>query len=380
MLPQDLLARLSSTIKKNQFKGWDPFDGLNSRTFQKLPLNNYKLFRLLWIQLFKRSPINFRSLTGVKKEYNIKGLSLFLFSYLLGGDKKEDKKKEIDSIIKIIINHRSLDRAHYCWGYNFPWQARAFTVKSWEPNIIVSSFVAQAFVDLYEIRGDEKFLDIAKSVGNFISDELILFESSNEMCFGYIPNKKARVHNANLMGGKLFARLYSITKNVDYKESALKSARYTVSHQQSNGAWVYGELNYHKWIDNFHTGYNLVALNEIARYTATNSFHENIKNGLKFHLNNHFEKDMTPKYFEDKLYPIDIHNYAQGIITCITFGYKHLAEKILNKAVELMWDHQNQYFYYQKTKWYTNKINYMRWSQAWMFYAISRYINEYKND
>ena len=29
------------------------------------------------------------------------------------------------------------------------------------------------------------------------------------------------------------------------------------------------------------------------------------------------------------------------------------------------------YFYYQKRRCYTNRISYMRWSQAWMFYAIS---------
>ena len=29
------------------------------------------------------------------------------------------------------------------------------------------------------------------------------------------------------------------------------------------------------------------------------------------------------------------------------------------------------HFYYQKTKWHTTKIPYIRWSQAWMFYALS---------
>ncbi|MBD3338998.1 MAG: delta-aminolevulinic acid dehydratase, partial [Candidatus Lokiarchaeota archaeon] len=65
-------------IESVRYQGWDVFDGLNSRLFQKLPFNNNRVFRLLWIQFFKRSPINFRKITGVPKEYNPKGLALFI--------------------------------------------------------------------------------------------------------------------------------------------------------------------------------------------------------------------------------------------------------------------------------------------------------------
>jgi hypothetical protein len=34
------------------------------------------------------------------------------------------------------------------------------------------------------------------------------------------------------------------------------------------------------------------------------------------------------------------------------------------------------YFYYQKRKYFTNKISYMRWTQAWMFFALTIYLKE----
>ena len=41
------------------FKGWDPYDGLNSRIFQALPFFKHSaLCRLVMIQGFKRCPIN----------------------------------------------------------------------------------------------------------------------------------------------------------------------------------------------------------------------------------------------------------------------------------------------------------------------------------
>ena len=35
-----------------------------------------------------------------------------------------------------------------------------------------------------------------------------------------------------------------------------------------------------------------------------------------------------------------------------------------------MWDRQG-YFYYQVLPFWTNKISYMRWSQAWMLLALA---------
>jgi len=32
---------------------------------------------------------------------------------------------------------------------------------------------------------------------------------------------------------------------------------------------------------------------------------------------------------------------------------------------------KNGYFFYQKKRFFKNKISYMRWSQAWMLYALA---------
>ncbi|MEJ2721141.1 MAG: hypothetical protein P8181_08355 [bacterium] len=86
-----------------------------------------------------------------------------------------------------------------------------------------------------------------------------------------------------------------------------------------------------------------------------------------------FTQDMTPKYYSTRLYPIDTHNFAQGIDTFVTFEHPDRALRLIEKCVDTLWDHDKHYFYYQKTRWYTNKIDYLRWSQAWMFFALTRY-------
>ena len=58
---------LKEYCEAEDFKGWDPYDGLNSKIFQATPLKHWDIARLVWIQCFKRSPINFRKLLLVPK-------------------------------------------------------------------------------------------------------------------------------------------------------------------------------------------------------------------------------------------------------------------------------------------------------------------------
>ncbi len=46
------------------------------------------------------------------------------------------------------------------------------------------------------------------------------------------------------------------------------------------------------------------------------------------------------------------------------------AYSVYNWAMNHMWDERG-YFYYQSLPLYKIKISYMRWSQAWMLYALA---------
>ncbi len=62
------LKRLTSYCEKEGFKGYDPYDGLNSAIFQAIPLiSTNRIARLAWIQIFKRSPVEFPRNRGGKK-------------------------------------------------------------------------------------------------------------------------------------------------------------------------------------------------------------------------------------------------------------------------------------------------------------------------
>jgi len=72
---------LEQWIQSQNYRGWDPYDGLNSKVFKSLPfIRNNRLAKLFWIQLFKRSPINLRRLARVEKGVNPKGIALIISS------------------------------------------------------------------------------------------------------------------------------------------------------------------------------------------------------------------------------------------------------------------------------------------------------------
>jgi len=367
---QSALRSLDAFCRKAGYRGWDPFDGLNSRLFKASPLSRSPFFRLAWIQFFKRSPFNFRRVFLVPKVPNAKGLALFASAYLSLGE--TEKAGGLLSLIKKLAPPGAQGTG---WGYTFDWQARAFYVPAGTPNMVVTVFVANAFLDFHDATSDEEAMEFAVDAGKFILENLILFEESEVLCFGYVPGESARVHNANMLGAALLARLYSYTTDPIFYEKSQKAMRYSVNALAPEGAWPYGELPYHRFIDNFHTGYNLVALKKWMEYTGDLVWERHLRKAYHYYLNTFWHMNGAPKYYYNSLYPIDIHCSAQGIITCLELAEHDdrslpIERQIAQWAIDNMQD-QEGYFYYQKTQWYTNRIPYMRWSQAWMFYALA---------
>jgi len=75
---ENSLNKLIKYIENENYKGYDPYDALNSW----IPF--YILGKwgpIIANQLIKRSPINIRQLIGIKKDYNSKGMGLILKAY-----------------------------------------------------------------------------------------------------------------------------------------------------------------------------------------------------------------------------------------------------------------------------------------------------------
>lgn len=380
--------------ERENFAGYDPFDGLNSKIFQATPLKYFSLSRLAWLQMVKRSSKNLRPALKIEKGVNAKGIALFALAEIsrFRSTKNEkhahNTKKLLEKLgsLKIEIkNQKSKIKDRIAFGYNFDWQSRAFFAPQGTPTIVPTAFACQAFVEAYEVFKDEEYLETAKQICEFVVHDLNrIGETETEVCFSYTPLDKSGIFNASLLAGECLASVGSITQNQEYLNLAEKTARYVLNHQAENGSWAYGSKLRHQWIDNFHTAYVLLSLYRLQKLIPNlKPETENaLKIGYKFWIENFFLADGTPKYFDKETYPVDIHSAAAAIVALAELKDFDstafpLAEKVLQWTCENMRDAEC-FFYYQKRKNQTIKIPFIRWSQAWTAFAISRFLEAKK--
>ena len=377
---------LISYCEKEHFKGWDPYDGLNSWVIQRTFLGRSRFFRLAWIQLFKRNPINLRKLFGIRKDYNPKGLGLFLIGYcnLYHLHPKKEYLEKIELLSDKILELQTKGYAGSCWGYNFDWQARAFFQPKYTPTVVATSFIGEALLMAFNITGDQKLLDTVISSCDFVLHDLNKsYDEDGNYTLSYSPLDQTQVFNAGLLGAKLLCLVYNHNKDKKLLIEAKKIVSYVCYKQHDDGSWSYGTLPYHQWIDNFHTGYNLECIFQYQKIANDQSFKSYIEKGLEYYLNNFFTKEGMSKYYNNSTYPIDIHAPAQLVVTLAKLDQlqtnKELVERVLKWTINNMQDSKG-YFYYQKKKWITSRISYIRWAQSWMFYAFSYYVLEFEKD
>lgn len=386
--------KLKAYCENENFKGWDPYDGLNSKVFQALPLRHWDLARLAWIQGFKRSPINFRKLLLVPKQHNAKGVALFLLGYCRlyklaesgceDFGTKDELLTQINDITNLLLSLRTEGYSGSAWGYNFDWQARRlFLFPKYTPTVVATCFCVEALLESYKITKNETVLSETLSAADFVLNDLSRTSHGNGIIFSYsIKDGNNTVINASLLGAKILSYSYKYTKNKAHANMAKQAITAACDLQEEDGSWIYGLLPVQSWKDSFHTGFNLDAIETYQQNTEDHSFQKYIDKGTAYYLEHFFEDNGMPKYYHNKIYPIDIHCPAQVIVTLSKLDVFKNNEALLSKVLDWTIDnmqHKKGYFYYQLKKGMSSKISYMRWSNAFMFNAMAQFLLETKS-
>jgi hypothetical protein len=372
--------RLLEYCKGKAWTGHDPYDALNSRLIQYLPIRNSRFARIALTQLLKRSPIDFRRVLLVPESQNPKAIALILMALIrLSRLGILSEKDLIYDMINLLERLRSKGFQYYCWGYSFPWQTRTALIPGGYPNIICTVFAAKSLLEAYQYTGLALCRNMALSSAEYLIDDLYWMEGQSSAGFSYpSPGIHKHIYNANFLGAELLCRAFRLSGERKYLDPAVKVVLYAIAQQKSDGSWPYGELPGQQWVDNFHSGYNLSALAELNCCLESQLLASALRNGFDFYKRSFLKENRPPKYFHDKGYPIDIHCIAQSIITLIDLrdldeSNIRMASSILAWAMSHMWS-PNGYFYYRVLPFYRNKLSYMRWSQAWMLLALATLI------
>jgi hypothetical protein len=224
---RESILRLFGWLEKNDYRGYDTFDGLNAKFVRPLTFEN-KFLRTALQQGVRRFPVNLRPLLGVPKGHSTKGMGFlargFMRLHSATGDQTWADKAEV--ALQWLIENQSAGYSGACWGNHFDYQSRGFYLPKGMPTIVWTSLIGHAFLDGYEHFRKDRYLQIAVSACEHILRDLKTNPDGEGICISYIPGQNTQVHNANTLGGSFLARTYFHTGNESYRALAQKAMQY----------------------------------------------------------------------------------------------------------------------------------------------------------
>jgi len=368
------LEKLLHYIERNGYRGFDPYDALKSPLFKLPLLRTNKLIRFGMQQLVKRLPFNIRPLIFVPKGYNPVTLGLCIqgYSYLIQSDpaNKDGYMRKIEHLVGELKKLIPVGFSGACWGYDFDWEARYAKIPAYQPTVVATGIISNALYIAYEITGNVECANLVESAACFVQENLNRTYAGKTICFSYSPFDHTQVFNASMKGVRLLSQAYAITGNKELLGIARQGAEFVINKQRIDGSWGYSLAKSGGWVDNYHTGYVLDCLHEYQWLSGDRSHLRQIQNGYDYYIKNFITGDGAPKFYNKELYPIDCTAAAQFILTTISFGDRALAIRVVKWMIDNM-QKNNGSFKFRKFKHYTVSTSFMRWSDAWMFAAMS---------
>ena len=389
-LVDDSIRSLHSWVKNEGYYGWDPYDALNSEIVSRLCSNSQPL-EILITQLNKYSILNIRPILGIEKGLDIKGISLFAQSFAKIYSLTSDQQYKDDlSECMNFLKSKSLKQKYGfdCWAGHY-FNYRGFdgsTLAPDIPDVITTSNVIKAIADSYSIFKDEELKDIGKSAYDFLIKYLLRKTDNGLYYLKYDTLSENKiVINASAEGLSAICRLIPLFNDAEMKKIACQLSEFLVCTQDSDGCWIYSKYKSGKIRrqTDFHQGFIIDSLVEYLPFVEPkkqDQLMEAINKGVNFYRKKQFLDNGRCYYRYPKLYPVDIHNQAQGIITFSKLSvfdaeFLEFAKKTLEWTIFNMQDNSG-YFFYQKNRILTNKIPYMRWGAAWMMLSMATYLEK----
>lgn len=378
--PATALARLRSWMEDRDFRGFEPYDVLNSPYMQRKWLRQPPLSFLL-IQSAKRfGGMPLRRFLKVPASKNPKAIALALHAYCDMARAGQEVSEQARSLKEELKRLRSPGERDFCWGYDWDFMSwRGTSLPAFSPNCIASYFAGVALLEMSELFGDAEAREMARSVSRFFTTRLNhSVDTPEHLCLSYTPHDHTRIFNNSVLAGAFLARIGTLEGDAACLSLARRAMAFLCAHQLPDGGWFYGMRRRQRWIDGFHTSYNVLALFDYERATGDRSFIAYSEKGHRYYKRTFLTVNGAPKYFHNHLYPIDIHSCSQAMLHFCAFASRD--DEALALALRTYsWTMNNMAaadgaFYYQRHRFWTDKTLYMRWGQAWMLRSLARMV------
>ena len=309
----------------------------------------------------------------------------FLAMYGASNDRKFLEKAK--DIAEHLMDTSITGFSGYCWGYPFDWQTKRGLVKSGTPLITTTPYAFYAFNELYESTGESRYLDVVRSIAQFIANDIQDTHVESGSAASYTPYDSSQVINASAYRAACLMTAYKIFGEDRYREIAEKNTNFVVTKQRSNGSWYYsGNDKKDAFVDHIHTCFVLKGLYQIYRLTDNTEIFASFKKGFDYYRENLFDHVGVPKTFSEaknkQFKVVELYDYAEAINLFIITESSNANNGMLHRLVSDLlngWQTAEGFFVSRISKGgLRNMIPYHRWGQSQIFRSLALYYNEIK--
>ena len=297
-----LADRLFRWADARDWAGPDPYDGLTG------PLGRlavHRVFRQVILQTVKRSRIDLRPALGIHplRTATAAGTAASACARLSASPMWLERALRLG---RSAAAEQLSGRYAGLWCYEFDVQTRWAYYPASVPNLVATTFCADGGLDTGALDG--------KAVQSLAHG--LLKHLHNGAFFTYTPGSDILVHNANLMGAALAARLARTGTLPDELANRLADAargavEVSLDGQRPDGSWPYGRGLRLGWVDGFHTGYVLLRLEQAGALLGVD-VRPSLERGADYYLRHLFDGPV-PRYFADGRSRRDPNNDATAV-------------------------------------------------------------------
>ncbi|WP_055492151.1 hypothetical protein [Streptomyces sp. TP-A0356] len=297
-----LADRLFRWADARDWAGPDPYDGLTGPLGR---LAGHRVLRQALLQAVKRSPLDLRPVLGIRplRTATATGCAAGACARLSSSPLWRERALRLG---RRTAAEQMTGRYAGLWRYEFDVQTRWSYYPASVPNLVATTFCADGCLDTGTLDDDA-----VRLLAHGLLEHLY-----NGTFFTYTPTSGVLVHNANLMGAALAARLARIgTLPGGLAERLAGAARSAVEvsldGQRADGSWPYGRGPRLDWVDGFHTGYVLLRLEQAGTLLGMD-VRTPLERGADHYLRNLFDGPL-PLYFAGGRTRRDPNNDATAV-------------------------------------------------------------------
>jgi hypothetical protein len=359
---------------ERDWAGSDPYDGLNTVRLLT-PLKRHRRGRQALMQLVKRTPVDLRPLLGIRGARDSAALAWIISSYCAADFlEPAERDRRIDILLGWLMDERSPGWEDTCFGYHYDMQSRVFFYPTGDPNVIATCFAGYALLDLHDRGWGGDLLEHVHGIGRFLMRNVPQTPDAPGAFFGYLVGDRSPIHNSNLHVCAYLARAADVVDEPKWKEAAADGVTWTVSRQRPEGQFPYGERPNLSWVDGFHTGYVLDALQVCAAAGIEQATPEVWQRALDYYERRLFDADGAARYYDDNRWPIDMQCVAQALQTFsrasrVDRRYLDPARRVLAYARRCMLRDDGAYNFQRRRAW-VNRAPHIRGANADMMLGL----------